>query len=339
MATRATRVGINGFGRIGRCVLRAAVQRSDLEFVAINDLVPKDTLAHLLKYDSVHGALDGVEATADGIRVGGRDGREIRVLTERDPAALPWRELGVEIVIESTGFFTDRAGAAKHLEAGAKKVIISAPASDPDVTLALGVNDEMYDPANHDVISNASCTTNCLAPVAKVLLQEFGLKRGWMTTTHAYTSDQSLQDAGHSDLRRARAAAISMIPTSTGAARAVGLVLPELAGRLDGIAIRVPTPDVSIVDLVAEVERETTAEQINQAFRKAGDGPMKGILDVCDEPLVSIDFRGSSFSSIVDGPNTKVLEGTLVKVLSWYDNEWGYANRVVDLAALIASRL
>ncbi len=332
----ATRVGINGFGRIGRCVLRAAAGRSELEFVAINDLVEKDTLAHLLKYDSVHGALDRVEATPDGLRV---DGREIRVLAERDPAALPWADLGVEIVIESTGFFTKRADAAKHLEAGAKKVIISAPATEPDVTLALGVNDEVYDPATHDVISNASCTTNCLAPVAKVLLREFGLKRGWMTTTHAYTADQRLHDTGHSDLRRARAAAVSLIPTSTGAARAVGLVLPELAGRLDGIAIRVPTPDVSIVDLVAEVERETTAEQINQAFRKAADGPMKGILDVCDEPLVSIDFQGNPFSSIVDAQNTKVLEGTLVKVLSWYDNEWGYANRVVDLTALVSSHL
>ncbi len=332
----ATRVGINGFGRIGRCVLRAAAGRSELEFVAINDLVEKDVLAHLLKYDSVHGALDRVEATSDGLRV---DGREIRVLAARDPAALPWAELGVEIVIESTGFFTKRADAAKHLEAGAKKVIISAPATEPDVTLALGVNDEVYDPATHDVISNASCTTNCLAPVAKVLLREFGLKRGWMTTTHAYTADQRLQDTGHSDLRRARAAAVSLIPTSTGAARAVGLVLPERAGRLDGIAIRVPTPDVSIVDLVAEVERETTAEQINQAFRKAADGPMKGILDVCDEPLVSIDFLGNPFSSIVDAQNTKVLEGTLVKVLSWYDNEWGYANRVVDLTALVSSHL
>ena len=332
----AARVGINGFGRIGRCALRAAAGRSELEFVAINDLVGKDTLAHLLKYDSVHGVLERVEVTPDGLRV---DGREIRVLAERDPAALPWADLGVEIVIESTGFFTKRADAAKHLEAGAKKVIISAPATEPDVTLALGVNDEVYDPATHDVISNASCTTNCLAPIAKVLLREFGLKRGWMTTTHAYTADQRLQDTGHSDLRRARAAAVSLIPTSTGAARAVALVLPELAGRLDGIAIRVPTPDVSIVDLVAEVERETTAEQINQAFRKAADGPMKGILDVCDEPLVSIDFQGNPFSSIVDAQNTKVLKGTLVKVLSWYDNEWGYANRVVDLTALVSSHL
>jgi len=332
----AARVGINGFGRIGRCALRAAAGRSELEFVAINDLVGKDTLAHLLKYDSVHGVLERVEVTPDGLRV---DGCEIRVLAERDPAALPWADLGVEIVIESTGFFTKRADAAKHLEAGAKKVIISAPATEPDVTLALGVNDEVYDPATHDVISNASCTTNCLAPIAKVLLREFGLKRGWMTTTHAYTADQRLQDTGHSDLRRARAAAVSLIPTSTGAARAVALVLPELAGRLDGIAIRVPTPDVSIVDLVAEVERETTAEQINQAFRKAADGPMKGILDVCDEPLVSIDFQGNPFSSIVDAQNTKVLDGTLVKVLSWYDNEWGYANRVVDLTALVSSHL
>ena len=331
----ATRVGINGFGRIGRCALRAGLDRTDLEFVAINDLVDRETLVHLLKYDSVHGALEGVEATAEGLRV---NGREIRILAERDPADLPWRDLEVDVVIESTGFFTKRSDAAKHLEAGAKKVIISAPATDPDVTLALGVNEEVYDPSSHHVVSNASCTTNCLAPIAKVLLSEFGFKRGWMTTTHAYTADQRLQDTGHSDLRRARAAGISMIPTSTGAARAVGLVLPELAGKLDGIAIRVPTPDVSIVDLVAEVERETTAEQVNQAFRKAGDGPMRGILDVCDEPLVSIDFQGNPFSSIVDAANTKVLQGTLVKVLSWYDNEWGYANRVVDLAALIAPR-
>jgi glyceraldehyde 3-phosphate dehydrogenase len=332
----ATRVGINGFGRIGRCALRAAAGRDDLEFVAVNDLVEKDTLAHLLKYDSVHGRFDDVEATDDGLRVGGK---QVRVLAERDPAELPWADLGVDIVIESTGLFTKRPDASKHLEAGAKKVIISAPATDPDVTLALGVNDEVYDPANHPVISNASCTTNCLAPVAKVLLQEFGLKHGWMTTIHAYTSDQRLHDMGHSDLRRARAAGISMIPTSTGAARAVGLVLPELQGKLDGFAIRVPTADVSVVDLVAQVDRATTADQINQAFRKAADGPMQGVLGVSDEPLVSVDFQGSTLSSIVDTPTTKVLEGTLVKVLAWYDNEWGYANRVVDLAALVASRL
>jgi glyceraldehyde 3-phosphate dehydrogenase len=332
----ATRIGINGFGRIGRCVVRSAIGRSDLEFVAVNDLVDAPTLAHLLKYDSVHGRLDGVEATDGGISV---DGREIRVIAERDPGNIPWKELGVDIVIESTGFFTGRADAAKHLAAGAKKVIISAPAPDPDLTLALGVNHEMYDPEQHHVISNASCTTNCLAPVAKVLLGEFGIQCGWMTTTHAYTTDQKIHDAGHSDLRRARAAAVSMIPTSTGAARAVGLVLPELAGKLDGMAIRVPTADVSVVDLVALVERDCTGEEVNQALRKAADGAMRGILQVCDEELVSVDFRGNAHSSIVDAPNTKVLEGKLVKVLSWYDNEWGYANRVVDVAALIASKL
>ncbi len=332
----AARVGINGFGRIGRCVLRSALADPELEFVAVNDLTDPATLAHLLKYDSIHGRLDDVEATDDGLRVGKR---RIKVLAERDPGALPWGELGVDVVIESTGLFTKRPAAAKHLEAGAKKVIISAPASDPDATIALGVNEEVYDAANHHVVSNASCTTNCLAPVAKVLLQEFGLKRGWMTTTHAFTNDQRILDLPHEDLRRARAASVSMIPTSTGAARAVGLVLPQLKGKLDGIAIRVPTPDVSVVDLVAEIDRAASADEINQAFRKAAAGPMKGILDVCDEPLVSIDFQGNTHSSIVDSANTKVLEGTLVKVLSWYDNEWGYANRVVDLAKLIASRL
>ena len=252
---------------------------------------------------------------------------------------MPWGELGVDVVIESTGLFTDRSAAAKHLEAGAKKVIISAPAKDPDITIALGVNDEVYEADVHHVISNASCTTNCLAPIAKVLLKEFGLTRGWMTTTHAYTNDQRILDLPHSDLRRARAAAVSLIPTSTGAARAVGLVLPEVEGKLDGIAIRVPTSDVSVVDLVAEVERETTGDQINEAFRKAAEGPMKGVLAVCDEPLVSIDFLGNPHSSIVDAANTKVLGGNLVKVLAWYDNEWGYASRLVDVAEMIASKL
>jgi glyceraldehyde 3-phosphate dehydrogenase len=332
----AARVGINGFGRIGRCVLRSALADPELEFVAVNDLTDAATLAHLLKYDSVHGRLDDVQTSGDGLRVAGR---EIKVLAERDPAALGWGKLGVDIVIESTGLFTKREAAAKHLEAGAKKVIISAPATEPDATIALGVNHEIYDPASHHVVSNASCTTNCLAPVAKVLLQEFGLKRGWMTTTHAYTNDQRILDLPHSDMRRARAAAVSMIPTSTGAARAVGLVLPELQGKLDGISIRVPTPDVSVVDLVAELDRSASAEQVNEAFRKAAAGPMKGILDVCDEPLVSIDFLGNAHSSIVDSANTKVLDGTLVKVLAWYDNEWGYANRCVGLAKLIASKL
>jgi glyceraldehyde 3-phosphate dehydrogenase len=332
----AVRVGINGFGRIGRCVMRIGATNPDLEFAAINDLTDSKTLAHLLKYDSVHGRFDGnVEATGDSLRVGDRS---VRVLSERDPAKLPWGELGADIVIESTGLFTKRADAAKHLAAGASKVVISAPATEPDATFAMGVNDDTYDPARHHVVSNASCTTNCLAPVAKVLLQQFGLKRGWMTTTHAYTNDQRILDLPHSDLRRARAAAISMIPTSTGAARAVGLVLPELAGKLDGIAIRVPTFDVSVVDLVAELEREVTADQVNEAFRKASEGPMAGVLDVCDEPLVSIDFRGDPHSSIVDSANTKVLGGTLVKVLTWYDNEWGYANRIVDLVRMIAAR-
>ena len=333
----ATKVGINGFGRIGRCVLRSALGNSALDFVAVNDLMDTKLAAHLLKYDSVHGQSgQEIEPLEGAIRVGDH---ELRVLAERDPAQLPWGELGVDIVIESTGLFTDRAAAAKHLDAGAKKVIISAPAKDPDVTIALGVNDEVYETDQHHVISNASCTTNCLAPIAKVLLKEFGLVRGWMTTTHAYTNDQSILDLPHSDLRRARAAAVSLIPTSTVAARAVGLVLPELAGKLDGIAIRVPTSNVSVVDLVAEIDREATGEQINEAFRKAAEGSMRGVLDVCDEPLVSIDFLGNSHSSIVDALNTKVLEGNLVKVLSWYDNEWGYANRVVDVAEMIAAKL
>lgn len=331
------RVGINGFGRIGRCVVRTALANRNVEFVAVNDLTDAQTLAHLIKYDSVHGTIaEDVSVIDGGLRVGDRD---IRVLAERDPAKLPWGELGVDIVIESTGLFTKRADAAKHLSAGAKKVIITAPATEPDVTLALGVNEAAYDPKNHHVISNASCTTNCLAPIAKVLHQEYRLKRGWMTTTHAYTNDQQILDLPHKDLRRARAAAVSMIPTSTGAAKAVGLVLPELKGKLDGIAIRVPTPDVSVVDLVAEVERPTTAEQVNEAFKKAAAGPMRGILQVCEAPLVSIDFRGNPSSSIVDAENTKVLEGTLVKVLSWYDNEWGYATRVADLVQLVASKL
>jgi glyceraldehyde 3-phosphate dehydrogenase len=317
--------------------LRSALGRDDLEFVAVNDLTDAATLAHLLKYDSIHGRCpEPVEANGDTLRVGAR---EIRVLAERDPAKLPWGDLGCEIVIESTGLFTKRADAAKHLAAGARKVIISAPASEPDATIALGVNDEIYDPSTHHVISNASCTTNCLAPVAKVLLETWGMRRGWMTTTHAYTNDQSILDLPHKDLRRARAAALSMIPTSTGAARAVGLVLPQLAGKLDGIAIRVPTADVSVVDLVCELERDASADEINEEFRKAAAGAMAGILAVSDEPLVSIDFLGNPHSSIVDSPNTRVLDGNLVKVLSWYDNEWGYANRVVDLAALIASKL
>ncbi len=336
MAARV-RVGINGFGRIGRCALRAGLAEAGLEFVAVNDLTDARTLGHLLKYDSVHGRLDErVEVVDKSIRVGSR---ELRVLAERDPAKLPWKELGVEIVIESTGLFTKRADAAKHLAAGARKVIISAPATEPDVTIALGVNEAVYQPASHHVISNASCTTNCLAPVAKVLHQEFGVRRGWMTTIHAYTNDQPILDLPHSDLRRARAAAVSMIPTSTGAAKAVGLVLPELAGKLDGISIRVPTPDVSVIDLVAELDRNASAEQVNEAFVKASEGALKGILAVSNEPLVSIDFLDDAHSAIVDAPNTKVLGGNLVKVLAWYDNEWGYARRVVDLARLVASKL
>jgi glyceraldehyde 3-phosphate dehydrogenase len=336
MAARM-KVGINGFGRIGRCALRAGLAEAGLEFVAVNDLTDAKTLGHLLKYDSVHGRLDErVEVVDKAIRVGSC---ELKVLAERDPAKLPWKELGVDIVIESTGLFTKRADAAKHLAAGAKKVIISAPATEPDVTVALGVNESSYDAAKHHVISNASCTTNCLAPVAKVLHQEYGIRRGWMTTIHAYTNDQQILDLPHSDLRRARAAAMSMIPTSTGAAKAVGLVLPELAGKLDGISIRVPTPDVSVVDLVAELDRTATAEQINEAFVKASEGPLKGILAVCHEPLVSIDFLDDAHSAIVDAPNTKVLGGNLVKVLAWYDNEWGYARRVVDLARLVAAKL
>jgi len=331
------RVGINGFGRIGRAVLRTALHRDDLEIVAVNDLTDAKTLAHLLKYDSVHRTLDApVEAQDGEIRVGPR---VIRALHERAVEKLPWGELGCDIVVESTGLFTGKADASKHLAAGARKVIISAPAKEPDATIALGVNDDTYDPASHHILSNASCTTNCLAPVAKVLHTQWGIRRGWMTTTHAYTNDQRILDLPHEDLRRARAAALSMIPTTTGAARAVGLVLPELAGKLDGIAIRVPTPDVSVVDLVAELDGDTDADSVNAAFRDAAGGPMKGILRVCDEPLVSIDFMGDSHSSIVDAANTKLLGGNLVKVLAWYDNEWGYANRVTELAALVARSL
>lgn len=325
-----TRVAINGFGRIGRNVLRAAYARSaDLEIVAINDLTDPKTLAHLLRYDSVLGRFGHtVEVTDDGIAI---DGKEIRVLAERDPAALPWRELDVPIVLESTGFFTSREGASKHLTAGASKVIISAPATDPDVTLVLGVNDAAYDPATHHIISNASCTTNCLAPVAKILLDEFGIERGFMTTTHAYTNDQSILDLPHADLRRARAAAVNVIPTSTGAAKAIGLVVPELKGRLDGIAMRVPVPDGSVVDLVLELGREATVEEINSAIKaKADKGALAGILEYTEDPIVSSDVIGSSYSSVFDSKLT-MANGRLAKVISWYDNEFGYSNRVVDL--------
>ncbi len=333
------RVAINGFGRIGRNMLRAALGSGGegLDFVAVNDLTDAKTLAHLFKYDSVHGRFPGDVHVDDQDLVIGHE--RVRVLSERDPAALPWAELGVDVVIESTGIFRARDQAAMHLEAGAKKVIISAPAKEPDVTLVLGVNADQYDPESHHVISNASCTTNCVAPVAKVLLDGFGFEHGLMTTIHAYTNDQRLLDLPHKDLRRARAAALSIIPTTTGAARAVGLVLPELAGKLDGMAMRVPTPDVSIVDLVATVERETTAEEVNAAFQTAAGGPMDGILEFTDEPLVSVDFTTHPASSVVDGLSTAVIGGRLVKVIAWYDNEWGYSCRCVDLARFVGERL
>jgi glyceraldehyde 3-phosphate dehydrogenase len=333
------RVGINGFGRIGRLVLRAHLESGldDLEFVAVNDLTDNATLAHLFKYDSVHGAFPGrVETTDQGIRI---DGREVRVLSERDPSELPWRELGVDVVVESTGRFTKREDAARHLEAGARKVLISAPGKSEDVTIVLGVNESMYDPDEHDVVSNASCTTNCLAPVVRVLSERFGFVRGLMTTIHSYTNDQATLDAPHKDLRRARAAAVSMIPTTTGAARATSLVLPEVKGKLDGMAIRVPTPNVSLVDLTAELEREVTVEEVNQAFREMAQGPLTGILDVSDELLVSVDYIGNPASSIVDLPATSVVDGRMVKVLSWYDNEWGYSSRVLDMVRYIGERL
>jgi len=330
----AIRLGINGFGRIGRLVLRAA-QGKDIEIVGINDLTDARTLAHLLKYDSVHGRFPGtVEASDQGIAI---DGQRIPVSAERDPADLPWTSLGARIAVESTGRFAHREGGQKHLDAGAERVIISAPATDPDITLVLGVNDDDYDPDSHRIVSNASCTTNCLAPICKVLNDEWGIEAGWMTTIHAYTNDQVTLDFPHKDLRRARAAALSMIPTSTGAARAIGLVLPELQGKLDGYAMRVPTADVSIVDLSVKLSRSTDADAINAAARRAAEGPMKGILQVCDEPLVSIDFRGNPHSSILDASNTRVMGGDFAKVLSWYDNEWGYACRVVDLVLKMGS--
>ncbi|MCH2171241.1 type I glyceraldehyde-3-phosphate dehydrogenase [Myxococcota bacterium] len=328
----ATPIGINGFGRIGRLVFRAARGR-DLDIVGINDLTDAETLAHLLKYDSIHGQYPGtVEAGDSAIVV---DGKTIPISAERDPAQLPWKKLGAEIVVESTGHFTNREGAAKHLEAGANRVIISAPATDPDVTIVLGVNTEAYDPANHRIISNASCTTNCLGPVAKILNDEFGVESGWMTTIHAYTNDQVTLDFPHSDLRRARAAGVSMIPTSTGAARAIGLVLPELKGKLDGYAMRVPTADVSVVDLSAKLKTATDADAINAAMKAASEGPMAGILEYCEKPLVSIDFLGNRHSSILDSGFTKVMDGNFAKLMSWYDNEWGYSSRVVDLALLM----
>ncbi|HKT80601.1 MAG TPA: type I glyceraldehyde-3-phosphate dehydrogenase [Vicinamibacterales bacterium] len=332
----AVKVGINGFGRIGRNIMRAALGDKNIDFVAVNDLTTPATLAHLLKYDSVLGNLHSkVEVSKDGIAV---DGDEFKVLSLRDPAQLPWKDLGVDVVFESTGLFTDRDNAAKHLTAGARRVVITAPAKGPDFSVVLGVNEDKYDPAKHQIISNASCTTNCLAPLAKVLHQSFGIKKGWMTTIHSYTNDQQLLDLPHKDLRRARAAALSMIPTTTGAAVAVGEVLPELKGRLDGFAMRVPTPNVSVVDLAAIVDKKVTRDEVNAALKQAADGPLKGILQYSTEELVSIDFKGNPHSSIIDAAYTKVMDGDFVKVLSWYDNEWGYSNRCVDLLRLLAQR-
>ena len=326
----SVRVGINGFGRIGRNVFRAGLAaKADIEWVAVNDITDNATLAHLLKYDSILGPFPGtVEVDDDGLTV---DGTRVRILADRDPANLGWGDLGVDVVLESTGFFTKREDAAKHLDAGAKKVIISAPAKGEDLTLVLGVNDDQYDKDKHDVISNASCTTNCLAPFAKVAHETVGLKHGLMTTIHAYTADQRLQDAPHSDLRRARAAAVNLVPTSTGAAKAVALVLPELEGKLHGFAIRAPVITCSVVDLTFEASRETSVEEVNAAFKAAADGPMKGILRYNEDPIVSTDIVGDPHSSIVDAPLTAVIDGTMVKVVSWYDNEWGYSNRCVDL--------
>jgi glyceraldehyde 3-phosphate dehydrogenase len=328
----AVKVGINGFGRIGRNVLRAAYARgAEVDWVAVNDITDTGTLAHLFKYDSILGTFPGeVEATDDGIVI---DGNELRVFSERDPAALPWSDVGADVVIESTGLFTDRENASKHLSAGAQKVIVSAPATDPDVTVALGVNfDDAYDRDNHRIISNASCTTNCLAPVARVLHDTFGIEHGVMTTIHAYTSDQSLQDMPHKDLRRARAAAINLVPTSTGAAKAIGLVIPELDGKLNGLSVRAPVPTGSVVDLVCTVEREASVESVNQAFAERADtGPLEGILEYSDAPLVSTDIVSSPYSAIFDSGLTMVIDGKLVKAVAWYDNEWGYSNRLIDL--------
>ena len=332
----AIKVGINGFGRIGRNIMRAAMAYDDIDIVAVNDLTDAATLAHLLKYDSILGNLKAtISASADGITV---DGDAFKVLAMKDPAALPWKDLGVDVVFEGTGRFTNREDAAKHLAAGAKRVIITAPAKKPDVTVVMGVNHESYDPATHHIISNASCTTNCLAPVVKVLHNAFGLKSGWMTTVHAYTNDQNLLDLPHKDLRRARAAALSIIPTTTGAASAVAEVLPELKGRLDGIAMRVPTPNVSVVDLSANLERPATAESLNAAFKAAADGPLAGILEYVTAPLVSIDFRGNPHSAMLDAAYTKVMDGNFAKVMAWYDNEWGYSSRCVDLVRYMATR-
>jgi glyceraldehyde 3-phosphate dehydrogenase len=325
----AIKVGINGFGRIGRNVFRAALANPNVEIVAVNDLTDAATLAHLLKYDSVHGTLNAEVKVDNGTIL--VNGKAIKVLAERDPAALPWGKLGVDVVVESTGRFTDAPKAAAHITAGAKKVIISAPAKNEDITIVMGVNHNKYDAAKHHVISNASCTTNCLAPFAKVLHEKFGIKRGLMTTVHAYTNDQQILDLPHSDLRRARAAGLSIIPTTTGAAKAVALVLPELKGKLNGFAMRVPTPNVSVTDLVVELEKSATAEEINAALKAAAEGELKGIMAYSEEPLVSKDYNGNPHSSIIDALSTMVVEGNMAKVVSWYDNEWGYSNRVVDL--------
>ena len=334
----AVRVGINGFGRIGRNVVRAAVlnKQTTLEFVAVNDITDTKTLAHLLTYDSVHGRFPGsVEARGDALVVGGRD---IKVSAIKEPEKLPWKALGVDLVLESTGRFTDRPDADKHLAAGAKKVVISAPAKGEDITIVMGVNDQKYDPAKHHVISNASCTTNCLVPVVKVVLDNWGFKHGFMTTIHSYTNDQPILDLPHKDLRRARAAALSIIPTTTGAAKATSLVIPEVKGKIDGISLRVPTPDVSVVELAAELEKKTTSEEVNNAFKQAARSSLKGILDVSDEPLVSVDYIGSFYSSVVDALSTNVIDGTFLHVSSWYDNEMGYSARCVDLLALLAGK-
>ncbi|MEN2768498.1 type I glyceraldehyde-3-phosphate dehydrogenase [Ornithinibacillus xuwenensis] len=332
----AVKIGINGFGRIGRNVFRQALKRDDVEVVAVNDLTDANMLAHLLKYDSVHGVLEE-EVTVNGsnIVVGGK---EIKVLAERDPANLPWGDLGIEVVVESTGRFVDRDSSQKHIDAGAKKVIISAPAKNEDLTVVMGVNHDQYDPSQHHIVSNASCTTNCLAPFAKVLNDNFGVKRGLMTTVHAYTNDQQILDLPHKDYRRARAAAENIIPTTTGAAKAVALVLPELKGKLNGMAVRVPVPDGSMVDLVAELEKNVTAEEVNQAFKEAAEGELKGVLEYSEAPLVSRDIVGNTHSSILDGLSTMVLEDNMVKVLSWYDNEMGYSTRVVDLVAYMGQK-
>jgi glyceraldehyde 3-phosphate dehydrogenase (phosphorylating) len=330
------RVGINGFGRIGRLVLRASLEDPDLEFVVINDLTDAKTLAHLLKYDSIHRTLQAqIEAREDDILV---NGKPIKILAKKDPKELPWKDLGVEIVLESTGRFTDRESASRHLSAGAKRVIISAPAKNPDVTIVLGVNQDMYDPRAHHIISNASCTTNCLAPVAKVLLENFGIRHGLMTTIHSYTNDQQLLDLPHKDLRRARAAALSMVPTTTGAAKALHLVIPQLKGKMDGMAIRVPTPNVSVVDLTVETDQDCDAASVNAAFRRAAEGPLKGILQYSEAPIVSSDQNGDPHSATVDGPLTTVLERRMAKTIAWYDNEWAYSCRIRDLISFIAQR-